>query len=150
MYVKFWYRNLEHNRKVATSQWVICPTVPPRPWTWWWWRTWSRRLHCGCSRSARRTRRASSPWWRSCHRSALRPPPSQQHQTQTRYVCPGPTHLNSTRHKQGTSTSRVWCKTIVTTSFYIRSYNSFAPSPRHAVCVKDVNFFHFLLEILVF
>ena len=29
--------------------------------------------------------------------------------------------------------SRAWCKTIVTTSFYIRSYNSFAPSPRYAV-----------------
>ena len=26
--------------------------------------------------------------------------------------------------------SRAWCKTIVTTSFYIRSYNSFAPSPQ--------------------
>ena len=26
--------------------------------------------------------------------------------------------------------SRAWCKTIVTTSFYIRTYNSFAPSPR--------------------
>jgi len=30
--------------------------------------------------------------------------------------------------------SRVWCKTIVTTSFYIRSFNSFAPSPR---CVMN-------------
>ena len=28
--------------------------------------------------------------------------------------------------------SRAWCKTIITTSFYIRSYNSFAPSPRFA------------------
>jgi len=27
--------------------------------------------------------------------------------------------------------SRAWCKTIVTTSFYIRSCNSFAPSPRY-------------------
>ena len=26
--------------------------------------------------------------------------------------------------------SRAWCKAIVTTSFYKRSYNSFAPSPR--------------------
>jgi len=26
--------------------------------------------------------------------------------------------------------ARAWCKTIVTTSFYIRSYNSFAPSPQ--------------------
>jgi len=25
---------------------------------------------------------------------------------------------------------RAWCKSIVTTSLYIRSYNSFAPSPR--------------------
>jgi len=31
------------------------------------------------------------------------------------------------------SASRAWCKTIVTTSFYIRSYNSFAPSPRHTI-----------------
>ena len=30
------------------------------------------------------------------------------------------------------STPKAWCKTIVTTSFYIRSYISFAPSPRHA------------------
>ena len=29
--------------------------------------------------------------------------------------------------------TRAWCKTIVTTSFYIRSYNSFAPSPRKTV-----------------
>ena len=29
--------------------------------------------------------------------------------------------------------SRAWYKTIVITSFYIRSYNSFAPSPRHAL-----------------
>jgi len=29
--------------------------------------------------------------------------------------------------------SRAWCKTIVTTSFYIRSYNNFAPSPRYAL-----------------
>jgi len=29
-----------------------------------------------------------------------------------------------------TSSSSVWCKTIVTTSIYIRSYNSFAPIPR--------------------
>jgi len=31
--------------------------------------------------------------------------------------------------------SRAWCKTIVhvTTSFYIRRYNSFAPSPRFGV-----------------
>jgi len=29
--------------------------------------------------------------------------------------------------------SRAWCKTIVTTSFYIRSYNSFAPSPRNTL-----------------
>jgi len=28
--------------------------------------------------------------------------------------------------------SRTWCKTIITTSFYIRSYNSFAPIPRFA------------------
>ena len=28
---------------------------------------------------------------------------------------------------------RAWCKTIVTISFYIRSYNSFAPSPRHVL-----------------
>ena len=27
---------------------------------------------------------------------------------------------------------RAWCKTIVTNSFYIRSYNSFAPIPRNA------------------
>ena len=27
-------------------------------------------------------------------------------------------------------TSRAWCKTIVTTLFYILSYNSFAPDPR--------------------
>jgi len=33
--------------------------------------------------------------------------------------------------------SRAWCKTIVTTSFYIRSYNSFAPSPRFAVYYND-------------
>ena len=31
---------------------------------------------------------------------------------------------------------RSWCKTIVTTSFYIRSYNSFAPSPR---CIRRTN-----------
>jgi len=31
------------------------------------------------------------------------------------------------------SLSRAWCKTMVTTSFYIRSYNSFAPSPRYAL-----------------
>jgi len=31
------------------------------------------------------------------------------------------------------SASRAWCKTIVTTSFYIRSYNSFAPSPLHTI-----------------
>ena len=30
--------------------------------------------------------------------------------------------------------SRDWCKTIVTTSFYIRSYNSFAPSTWYSVC----------------
>jgi len=31
--------------------------------------------------------------------------------------------------------ARAWCKTFVTTSFYIRSYcnNSFAPSPRKAI-----------------
>ena len=29
--------------------------------------------------------------------------------------------------------SRAWCKTIVTTTFYIRSYNSFAPSPRYVI-----------------
>jgi len=28
------------------------------------------------------------------------------------------------------SYSRAWCKTVITTSFYIRRYNSFAPSPR--------------------
>ena len=33
------------------------------------------------------------------------------------------------KHGVTTFTSRAWCKTIVTTSFYIRS----APSPRHAV-----------------
>ena len=32
--------------------------------------------------------------------------------------------------------SRAWCKTIGTTSFYIRSYNSFAPSPRYILCHK--------------
>jgi len=32
--------------------------------------------------------------------------------------------------------SRTWCKTIVTTSFYIRSYNSFAPNPR--IVYKDM------------
>jgi len=31
--------------------------------------------------------------------------------------------------------SRAWCKTIVTTSFYIRSYNSFAPSPRYVLSI---------------
>jgi len=31
------------------------------------------------------------------------------------------------------SVSRAWCKTIVTTSFYIRSYNSFAPSPQYVL-----------------
>jgi len=30
------------------------------------------------------------------------------------------------------SVSRAWCKTIVTSSFYIRSYNSFALSHRFA------------------
>ena len=30
------------------------------------------------------------------------------------------------------SQSRAWCKTNVTTAFYIRIYNSFAPSPRNA------------------
>ena len=29
------------------------------------------------------------------------------------------------------SSSRVWCKPVVTTFFYITSYNSFAPSPRY-------------------
>jgi len=29
--------------------------------------------------------------------------------------------------------SKAWCKTIVTTIFYIKRYNSFAPSPRNAV-----------------
>jgi len=33
---------------------------------------------------------------------------------------------------QRESISRAWCKTIVTTSFYIMSYNSFAPSPRYS------------------
>jgi len=28
--------------------------------------------------------------------------------------------------------SRTWCKTIVTTFFYITNYNGFAPSPQHA------------------
>ena len=31
------------------------------------------------------------------------------------------------------SKSRAWCKTIVTTSFYIRSCNSFAPSTRNVI-----------------
>ena len=35
--------------------------------------------------------------------------------------------------KMQESKSRAWCKTIVTTSFYIRSYNSFAPSPRNII-----------------
>jgi len=36
---------------------------------------------------------------------------------------------------------RAWCKTIVTTLFYIRSYNSFATSPRyyvHRILVGDI------------
>jgi len=35
-----------------------------------------------------------------------------------------------TRQSVAESTSRALCKTVVTTSFCIRSYNSFAPSPR--------------------
>jgi len=31
---------------------------------------------------------------------------------------------------------RAWCKTIVTTSFYIRSYNGFAPSTRYRLSVE--------------
>jgi len=38
--------------------------------------------------------------------------------------------------EQSRSKSRAWCKTIVTTSFYIRSYNSFAPSPQNTVRVQ--------------
>jgi len=34
------------------------------------------------------------------------------------------------------SISRAWCKNNVTTSFYIRSYNSFAPNPRYAVLIS--------------
>ena len=36
---------------------------------------------------------------------------------------------------------RAWCKTIVTTSFYIRSYNSFASSPRivYRIHVCDIS-----------
>jgi len=44
-----------------------------------------------------------------------------------------PTLAKSTPQTQ----SRAWCKTIVTTSFYVRSYNSFAPSPRGEVCDFD-------------
>jgi len=32
--------------------------------------------------------------------------------------------------------SRAWCKTTVTTLFYIRRYNSFAPSPRNGATRK--------------
>ena len=34
--------------------------------------------------------------------------------------------------------ARAWCKTIVTTSFYIRSYNSFTPSPGNAHCISEL------------
>jgi len=36
-------------------------------------------------------------------------------------------------HNEHFSKSRTWCKTIVTTSFYIRTCNSFAPSPQNMV-----------------
>jgi len=35
---------------------------------------------------------------------------------------------------------RAWCKTIVTTSFYIRTYDSFAPSPRNSHAINTVNY----------
>ena len=38
------------------------------------------------------------------------------------------------------SIARAWCKTIVTTSFYIRSYNSFAPSPRMSALSENTKY----------
>jgi len=40
-------------------------------------------------------------------------------------------YIDNHNEQKQNSKSRAWCKTIVTTSFYIRSYNSFAPIPVH-------------------